>query len=435
MNPPAKGRKGKLLKFLKVATLRGVGALALFLMYYAIAQNLEIGESGILLWNLTIVTILAPISLGGIHVLALRLLSASAHQPESPTQISSLIKTTTKLATIFTLIVTLLFGIIATPTLGHFQVPSFRPEILLVLLPAATLNALSLLFAHQLQGVGSQEKSLYAMTISTPILATIAIALIKPTTALLAAEIYLGASVATFATAAFWISRLTDLKSPTVEIDDLFSRSSSLFVVSLMVVVVNWGPQLISGAFVSSEDVAVFSVSQRAANVVSFILIIANYIVSPIIARHWAEKDMAALDQLALRSTAYMSIVGAAATLVIMFFSRDIMGLFGQQYRSGGLILSIVALGQFINVATGSVNAMLSMTGHEKALRSVLLFSGTTSLILSIIAIKWFGIVGGATIVTLCLILQNIYAIQQLKKCTGINIWHAYKPSNLLKLK
>ena len=55
------------------------------------------------------------------------------------------------------------------------------------------------------------------------------------------------------------------------------------------------------------------------------------------------------------------------------------MALFGNDFIRGSNLLSLIILGQFINISMGSVGLMLQMTGLEKPMRNVLIISSVIS--------------------------------------------------------
>jgi len=95
------------------------------------------------------------------------------------------------------------------------------------------------------------------------------------------------------------------------------------------------------------------------------------------------------------------------------------MGLFGDEFIVAGNLLVIMAIGQFINVATGSVGYLLNMSGHERDFRRVTFFSGPLTVILSFILIDQYGVLGAAIATAVGLSLQNILALFMVRKRLG----------------
>jgi O-antigen/teichoic acid export membrane protein len=106
--------------------------------------------------------------------------------------------------------------------------------------------------------------------------------------------------------------------------------------------------------------------------------------------------------------------------IAVMLIVPDfIMGLFGDEFVVAGNLLAIMAIGQFINVATGSVGFLLNMSGHERDFRRVTMFAGPLTIILSYVFIVQWGVIGAAVATAVGLSLQNIGALFMVRKRLG----------------
>jgi O-antigen/teichoic acid export membrane protein len=81
-----------------------------------------------------------------------------------------------------------------------------------------------------------------------------------------------------------------------------------------------------------------------------------------------------------------------------------------------------LALGQFVNVITGSVGYLLTMTGHEKDIRNNMLFCGPFAIMLSLALIPFWGAIGSAIATALALSVQNLIALWLVKKRLGFSL-------------
>ena len=77
-----------------------------------------------------------------------------------------------------------------------------------------------------------------------------------------------------------------------------------------------------------------------------------------------------------------------AIVIAMVLFSGVIMRFFGAGFESGAGLLVIIAVGQLINVATGSVSFLLNMTGHERDMRNVTMLSGPVTIVCAL----WFSL-------------------------------------------
>jgi O-antigen/teichoic acid export membrane protein len=96
-----------------------------------------------------------------------------------------------------------------------------------------------------------------------------------------------------------------------------------------------------------------------------------------------------------VRRAATVAAVPAMAALVVcIVFPAAVLGvLFGDQFRGGATVLSILAVGQVVNVLSGLCGIVLAMTGHERLVLAVSLSAAAASAVAG-----WLGAtVGGST--------------------------------------
>lgn len=200
---------------------------------------------------------------------------------------------------------------------------------------------------------------------------------------------------------------------------ELWSASSNLWAASCMSLAVLWSGILIAGAYVSTEDLAYLTAAQRTAMLTSFVLLVVNMVVAPRYARLWKEGNIAQIQKLAKWSTRGMIAIVLPVVAVMIVFPEFVMGLFGKGFEQGALLLTIMAIGQFINVATGSVGYLLNMSGHEKDFRRVTFFAGPLTIILALVLTHYFGALGAAIATAIGLSVQNLLALTMVKKRLG----------------
>jgi O-antigen/teichoic acid export membrane protein len=182
-----------------------------------------------------------------------------------------------------------------------------------------------------------------------------------------------------------------------------------------------WIGPLIAGVWLSSADVAYLSVAQRVAALTSFILMAVNLVVASKFAAFYAENDMVSVRKTALFSVRLLVVSAVPLLAAMLLFPGFLMGLFGEDFAQGALLLQILALGQFVNVITGSVGYLLMMSGHERDLRTSTMISGGLVVILTIILTQYFGVVGCAIATAISLAFQNLLAAYFVKKRLGFN--------------
>jgi O-antigen/teichoic acid export membrane protein len=201
----------------------------------------------------------------------------------------------------------------------------------------------------------------------------------------------------------------------------LVEASKYFFQMTLMGLVVQWSGVLVTGILLTEEKVALFSVAQRISVLVSFILIAINVVVAPRFSASFANNNINELRLTAISCSRLMIIFAMPMLFIIFTFPEVILGFFGEEYIQAALILKILAIGQFINVVTGSVGYILNMTGHEKDMRNVVFLSGPIGLILALILTPIYGTLGAAIATSIAVASQNLLAVFFVKKRLGFN--------------
>lgn len=96
------------------------------------------------------------------------------------------------------------------------------------------------------------------------------------------------------------------------------------------------------------------------------------------------------------------------------------LALFGPGFPAGAPALAILALGQFVNVACGSVGTVLIMTGHERLVVRRISVAAAANAILSAALIPIWGAIGAAIGSATSTILWNVLLAWDVRQRLGI---------------
>lgn len=190
----------------------------------------------------------------------------------------------------------------------------------------------------------------------------------------------------------------------------LLDSSIPLFWVASTDLVMAWVGIFALGVWGTKADVGVFSMASRTALLISLVLIAVNTIAAPKFAALYRNSDMEALESTAVRSTYMMLAFASPVLITFLIIPGWVMGLFGPEFVVGALPLMILALGQFVNVATGSVGYLLMMSGHERLVRNNVAAAAILNIILTVILVPIAGILGAAIATAVSLAVKNLAA-------------------------
>lgn len=154
---------------------------------------------------------------------------------------------------------------------------------------------------------------------------------------------------------------------------------------------------IILGLFHPDAQVGIYRVAGQLAGLVSFGLLAINPILHGRISRSYAENDLNTLQQTTSMGVRYMVAIAALPFVLLMVFGRPLLEtVYGSEFTGGYPALQILLLAQLINVAFGSVAALLNMTGHEKETLLGMLVALCLNLVLCFSLVPAYGLIGAA---------------------------------------
>lgn len=387
--------KGTTLAF----ALRVVGAACAFALNVMIGRLLGVQGAGLYYIALSVSSIGAVIARLGMDHATLRFVAAEiAH--DNWNRAAGVLVQAIKLTAISGLVMSL--AVLATARLisEHvFSEPNLAGPLRWISLSILTF-ALMMLMAESLKGLSRVRDS---MLVSGVIYPVVALALIWPLSKFLGASgaalaYVLGTGVAMIFGFVVWRRQgLLIWARPVFELDTLWASANQLWVASMInSALLPWAPLFLLGVWGSTEDTGIFGAAGRLATLITFLLVAVNTVAAPRFSKLYAKGHMEDLRRLACRFSLFLTLVTSPILVLIVLQGSWLMELFGQDFTRGGMALSILALGQAVNAATGSVGPLLMMTGHEQDIRNSSIFAAVLMGISALILIPSHGLLGAA---------------------------------------
>lgn len=417
--------KSILVKTALAGVVKASAALIAFVMTAAITQILGAEESGLFLLAISILAFTSTFFRLGLNNVLLRLISADKGSQYSIGAMSTGLLVSVTFGFLFTLLIYLNSSFIANQLFSKAEFSNVLstmiwalPFMLAFMVLASGFQAFYRVTAVTwFQNLGLSSLFLIFFAIKYAIYGSSILNLQE--SALL--YLYAAITVCTWAVTAWHFQVKADWGVFNINNKPLWSSAGNLWVANTMTLAVQWSGVLIAGIFVSSSDVAYLSAAQRTAMLTSLILIVVNMVIAPRYARLWKQGDLIEIQNLSKWSTRGMIALALPVLVVMITFPDFIMSLFGAGFSEAGILLAIMAVGQFINVATGSVGYLLTMSGHEKDFRRVTFFSGPLTVVLSYFLVMEYGVLGAAIATAVGLSLQNLLALAMVRK--RLNFW------------
>lgn len=229
--------------------------------------------------------------------------------------------------------------------------------------------------------------------------------------------IALAYAAAAFVTAAFgyflwWrsVPKSNTDKERVVTTRGILKSSMPLLWVASMHLVMKWTDTVMLGIWETSSVVGVYEVAYKTAILTTFVLIAVNSIAAPKFSELYSQGNMQELEKTARGATVLLIVASLPLVIPLIVAPSWILSIFGREFTGGSTFLVILVIGQFVNVATGSVGYLLMMTGRETVMRNVVTVAGIANIVLNLILIPYYGGVGAAIATGSSIVIQNILA-------------------------
>ncbi len=178
---------------------------------------------------------------------------------------------------------------------------------------------------------------------------------------------------------------------------DLLFYSVPTGLAGSFLLLTGWFSRLFIGYYRLAEEVGIYQAVSQISILFVIILNSFNQIFAPMIADLFFRHEMKRIESLYRISTKWGLYLILPLYFVILLFPQQLLTtIFGDVYTSGALAMVILASTQVVNVGTGGVGFLMTMTGHQNYW---FITSGSTMLlnvILSIYLVPRFGMTGAA---------------------------------------
>lgn len=422
---------GVLFQSVLAFSVKGFGAVAAFIMNLVLARTLGAEQSGYFFLAFTIIVFLSSVARCGFDNVIIR--HTAAAKSDGDWHAVRYVFLRGAKVTFFTSACVAIFLWLGAGFLADavFNKPDFAP-VLASIAPSVVSLALLWLIAQSLQGMGRVSAAIIAMNVAANISLIVAVWVFGFKLGAQAAFTYsVGSFLVLGGFLALWHLRTSNRSSSatySISLRSMLASAWPLWIVLVMAQLIQWSGQFVGGAYLPPDEIAQLAVAQRTAMLVSFILIAVNMVVAPRFAALYAAGNMGGLRDMALTAVRLMALGATPVVAVMLIFPGFLMGLFGEGFSGGTLLLQVLALGQFINVLTGSVGYLLSMSGHERDLRNTLLIVAPISVAVTFILVPLYGAFGAALSTALAVGAQNLLAVYWVKRRLGFNtlaVWRS----------
>ena len=203
---------------------------------------------------------------------------------------------------------------------------------------------------------------------------------------------------------------------------DLIETACPFWGIMIVNYISDWSAITILAFLETENEVGIYALALRTALLTSFFFRSVGIVIAPRFSVLAGQKRLKELEQLGKKSTRLMLLMSLPVLLIFFVFPEQIMGIYGEEFRSGATYLAIIALGQFIHLGTGNVGHVLMMTGYGKSARNNNFIGMCVNLLLMLILVPLMGVIGAAIAMTTAILVQKTLALYMVRKYLGISL-------------
>ncbi|MDP9330335.1 MAG: oligosaccharide flippase family protein [Actinomycetota bacterium] len=422
---PSAARKpnGSPAELWSVALVGGGLSFVLSIVYQVvIARRLGTAGFGVFVLALAISNLLAEGSDLGLDYGVLRF-GGIAHGAGDPGRFRSALKPALRGSLIAGVVAGAALAFGSTLVAHLFDTPGLRP-VLIPLAASIPFTATTEIARSALRAMGNATRPVASASVITPVLrlATGAWAVLLVPSAQAAAEAYLVTEVSVLVVTALMLWRfLPPAGDRAPRATGLYRFSLSMSLNRLMLYSNNQTEIVILGFLAPTTTIGIFGAARRLSALISALLASMAILLHPIIADLHHTGRNAELDKIFKASTRWLFTIGLPVCLMEVILAPSILRLFGKDFEHGAVALAILALGQLVNVGTGTFAGLQAMAGYARlTLLNSLLFL-VLSVVLDLLLIPSLGLLGAALACSGSIVVVNVLRVWQIRRDLGIS--------------
>jgi O-antigen/teichoic acid export membrane protein len=188
------------------------------------------------------------------------------------------------------------------------------------------------------------------------------------------------------------------------------------------------------GAFRPQPQVALYGVASRVMFLVATPYLILQGVTPPLIAEMYAKGKKREMERTLRMVSTVAGLPAALALIGFLLFGDKLLAVFYRPfYAQAAGVLAILSAGRLVAVWTGSAGVTLMMTGHQKAMMYITVFSGIASVTADLLLAPHFGKVGVAIGTASTQAMQNILQVLLAKRLVGVWTMAHLSPKPLIE--
>ncbi len=219
---------------------------------------------------------------------------------------------------------------------------------------------------------------------------------------------------------------LPSLNKPLEEKEKIFSFARTIYSNSLVGFIGGYTLTFTMSILLPAKLIGVFAILMTIAGLTNFLQTNINRVFAPMISSLVSKEDYAQLSLLYKESTFMLNILTIPFILIVVLFSKDILGLYGEEFSQYTFELMVLFLANYLSLMVGSSGMMMTMGGLEKEELKIQIFQFIFTLISSLIFLPLYGLLAAVFIRFVSTFMINQSEVYYIYKRFAIWPWDRY---------
>ena len=222
-----------------------------------------------------------------------------------------------------------------------------------------------------------------------------------------------------------------EASTPLVSRATILRTSVPMAIHGLTVYLVASVDMWVVGAWLGNTDAGLYGTILRIAMLLGALLTVINAVLPTLVAGLFEEQKLKELEHLLRRTACASGLCALCAFLGLVLLGAPMLRLvFGPAFEAGYLVMIFLALGQLLNIGSGSPGWVLQMTGNQAVLAKITLVTLVVNITLNLLFVGPFGLEGVAAATALGVVVQNAMMIYCRQAARGHSHLHLFQSNS-----
>jgi len=407
-----------------VLAFKILGAFSSYVFFYLLAQNWGAKGVGLFSLSVTILSVFVMLSKLGLDGLIVRQIPEYKAQGRTGEE-RNIYGNLMRVVLVFSMLISIGVYFLAEPLALLFlneQLVLCFQIVAFAIIPSVVLS----MNAESLRGLQHMRYFSYLQNGSVMLLSVLLLLLLSSVFDKgMATPIYIYLlSISVLAILSFFMLKTKWPKSngrrSSIELRKTLKMSIPMLVSGTVFMIMNWTDVLMLGFFSTEDQVGIYNLCFKLASIITFAQFAINSYAAPRISSYYHSKEKLKLKALIQKIAWLNFVISIPFFVILLFFGKQILPLFGAEFTNGITVLILLAIGQLVNALSGPVLYILNMTGKEKVSRNIVVIAAFLNIVLNYILIPVYGIIGAALAATISMFVWNVTSLVYIYRNYGL---------------